>query len=137
MPAIDGDFPLFTPYLEPFAEIQPLRERVRRVLEALPAAVQRDFLEDHRFCVALENYQPGKGWSVWIHPPDPSGEVSRCVVLKRKLADCGEAFATYVIAHEFAHAYLRNGGWGAITDREEAADHLAAEWGFPRPAAAP
>ena len=40
----------------------------------------------------------------------------------------------YVIAHEFAHAYLRNGGWGEILDREEAADALAAHWGFPRPA---
>jgi len=39
-----------------------------------------------------------------------------------------------VIAHEFAHAFLRNGPWGEITDVEEAADALAATWGFIRPA---
>ena len=65
--------------------------------------------------------------------PGPTGESSRCVVLRPKLADCSEAFAYYVIAHEFAHAYLRNGGWGNISDVEEAADALAASWGFRRP----
>ena len=36
----------------------------------------------------------------------------------------------YVIAHELAHAVLRNGGrWGS-DDPEEAADALAAQWGF-------
>jgi hypothetical protein len=38
-----------------------------------------------------------------------------------------------VIAHELAHAYLRNGGWGEISDRELAADALAESWGFPKP----
>ena len=42
--------------------------------------------------------------------------------------------AKYIIAHEFAHAFLRNGGWGEITDAEEAADALAASWGFHKPA---
>jgi hypothetical protein len=65
--------------------------------------------------------------------PGPIGSGSRCVVLKPRLADCSEAFACYVIAHEFAHAFLRNGGWDAITDPEEAADALAASWGFERP----
>lgn len=124
---------LFTAYLEPFEQLEPLRRRVHAVLLALPEAVQSDFLDDPRFRVALETYQPGKGWSVWIALPDPSGQASRCVVLKRRLAECGEAFAKYVIAHEFAHAFLRNGGWGEITDREEAADRLAAQWGFPQP----
>lgn len=124
---------LFNAYLEPFEQIEPLRRRVHAVLLALPAAVQSDFVEDPRFRVALETYQPGRGWLVWIDLPDPRGPGSRCVVLKRRLAECGEAFATYVIAHEFAHAFLRNGGWGEITDREEAADRLAAQWGFPRP----
>ena len=66
--------------------------------------------------------------------PGPVGSSSRCVVLRPRLADCPEAFAYYVIAHEFAHAYLRNGGWGEITDIEEAADALAESWGFRRPA---
>jgi len=40
------------------------------------------------------------------------------VVFKPRLADCPEAFAHYVLAHELAHAYLRNGGWGDIADPE-------------------
>jgi hypothetical protein len=55
------------------------------------------------------------------------------VILKPRLADCPEDFAHYVIAHEMAHAYLRNGGWGTIEDPELAADTLAATWGFGRP----
>ncbi len=65
--------------------------------------------------------------------PGASGNESRCVVLRERLAHCSESFAFYVIAHEFAHAFLRNGGWGAISDQEEAADALAASWGFCRP----
>lgn len=65
--------------------------------------------------------------------PSAINAISRCVVLRRKLAYASEEFSKYVIAHEFAHAYLRNGGWGEITDIEEAADALAASWGFVRP----
>lgn len=103
------------------------------VLQALPVEVQQDFLTDARFQVTLENFEPGKGWSLWMPTPGPVGNESRCVVLRPRLATCPEAFATYVIAHEFAHAYLRNGGWGEITDVEQAADALAATWGFTRP----
>jgi signal-transduction protein with cAMP-binding, CBS, and nucleotidyltransferase domain len=39
----------------------------------------------------------------------------------------------YIIAHELAHAYLRNGGWGDLADPEASADALAASWGFIRP----
>jgi Zn-dependent peptidase ImmA (M78 family) len=39
----------------------------------------------------------------------------------------------YVIAHELAHAHLRNGGRWEGDDPERAADALAAEWGFTRP----
>jgi hypothetical protein len=38
-----------------------------------------------------------------------------------------------VIAHELAHAHLRNGGRHPEEDPEHAADSLAADWGFPRP----
>ncbi len=61
----------------------------------------------------------------------PSG-TSRCIVLKPRLEQCSIKFSRYIIAHEFAHAYLHNGGWGEITDREEAADALAQHWGFPK-----
>jgi hypothetical protein len=110
---------------------------VLAVLTALPTEVQRDFLDDPRFRVALEDFVPGRGWSLWMESPGPIGSGSRCVVLRPRLAHCSEAFAHYVIAHEFAHAYLRNGGWGEITDVEEAADALAASWGYRRPAGNP
>jgi hypothetical protein len=119
--------------LEAFADYEPLRQRVLRVLNELPVLVQRDFLDDPRFRVTIDNYVPGKGWTLWMAVPGPIGSGSRCVVLKPRLSNCSEAFACYVIAHEFAHAFLRNGGWGEITDIEEAADALAASWGFLRP----
>jgi hypothetical protein len=110
-----------------------LRERVLYVLNRLPEAVQRDFLDDPRFRITLERFVPGEGWSLWMATPGPVGSGSRCVVLRPRLGECSPAFAYYVIAHEFAHAFLRNGGWGDITDIEEAADALAASWGFRRP----
>lgn len=122
---------IFAPYLETFAACEPLRERVLKVLTALPEAVQRDFLDDPRFQVTLCNFEPGKGWTLLLASPGAS--MSRCVVLRPRLADSSEVFACYVIAHEFAHAYLRNGGWGEISDVEQAADALAASWGFRRP----
>lgn len=103
------------------------------VLEALPNIVQRDFLDDPLFRVTPETFIPGKGWTLFMDSPGDIASTSRCVVLRRRLAESSEAFAFYVIAHEFAHAYLRNGGWNEISDREEAADALAASWGFPRP----
>ncbi len=132
-PSPHKDHQIFTAHLEAFADCEPLRVRVFTVLSRLPEVVQRDFLDDPRFRIALENFVPGEGWSLWMASPGPVGSGSRCVVLRPKLADCSEAFALYVIAHEFAHAHLHNGGWGEITDIEEAADALAASWGYQRP----
>lgn len=123
----------FTRYLAPFAEYPVLQQRVLHVLESLPENVQNDFLTDPRFQVEIDNYVPGVGWSFLMPAPGMDGQGSRCVILRTKLADLNEAFACYVIAHEFAHAFLHNGGWGEITDIEEAADALAASWGFERP----
>jgi hypothetical protein len=120
-------------YLEPFSEHPVLRQRLLFVLERLPQEVLLDFFEDERFHVTIDNYQPGVGWSFLMPTPGMPGSGSRCVVLRPKLSVASEQFAWYVIAHEFAHAYLRNGGWGEITDVEDAADALAAAWGFPRP----
>lgn len=125
---------VFTVYVEPFAEHPVLQQRVLVVLESLPPEVQRDFLDDDRFGVEIDNYQPGVGWTLFMPTPGPPGQGSRRVVLRPKLNHASEAFALYVIAHEFAHAFLRNGGWGEITDIEEAADALAASWGYHRPA---
>lgn len=111
-----------------------LKVRVLTVLFAIPEHVQQDFLQDPRFRISIDNYVPGQGWTLWMATPGPIGSGSRCVVLRLKLAHCSEEFAHYVIAHEFAHAFLRNGPWGEILDVEEAADALAATWGFVRPA---
>lgn len=123
----------FVAYLAPFAEFPELQQRVLQVLDLLPAEVQNDFLDDPRFHWVLENYVPGRGWSMCVPAPGPLGSATRTIVLRRHLATCPLEFAHYVIAHELAHAFLRNGPWGAIDDVEEAADALAAHWGFPRP----
>ncbi len=125
---------VFAAYLEPFTGSAALQERVLSVLRALPDAVRRDLLDDPQFRMALDDFVPGEGRTVWMACPTPGGNGSRCVVLKPRLADCSEPFAHYVIAHELAHAYLRNGAWGPITDPEAAADALAASWGFSKPA---
>lgn len=123
----------FAKFIAPFSKHPVLQRRVLDVLEALPSNVQKDFLEDPRFRVEVDNFVPGVGWSFLMPAPGSNGKGSRCVILRTKLADLGEEFAKYVIAHEFAHAFLHNGGWGEITDIEEAADALAASWGFVRP----
>ena len=119
--------------LEPFVDLEPLHERLAFVLNQLPPAVQADFLNDPHFRISLDDCEPGKGRTVWMPCLNPNGSESRCVVLKPRLALCDESFSLYIIAHELAHAFLRNGGWGEIADREDAADALAANWGFPRP----
>ena len=128
---------VFSSYLEAFRHLVPLRQRVLHVLSKLPETVQQDFLNDPRLTVSLDNYVPGEGSTVFMAAPEGPGGGSRSVILKPKLSDCDEAFAYYVIAHEFAHAYLWNGPWGEITDVEDAADALAASWGFPLPGDAP
>jgi len=124
--------PDFSDLLDSFESLEPLQRRVLQVLTVLPKHVQQDFLLDSRFHMTLEN-RTGRATSTWMPAPGPIGSESRCVVLRPRLADCAEDFALYVIAHELAHAFLRNGGWGDITDREEAADALAASWGFHKP----
>jgi hypothetical protein len=101
-------------------------------MERLPHAILREFLDDPSFRIALDDLVPGKGRTVWMACPT-SANGSRCVILKPLLADCPEDFAHYVIAHELAHAHLRNGAWEAIEDAELAADALATHWGFIRP----
>jgi hypothetical protein len=121
-------------YVLGFVDLPPLVERIVNVLAELPADVLDDLLHDPCFRLALDSYVPGRGRTVLLASPTGGNwKGSRCVVLKHRLAECAEEFAHYVIAHEFAHAFLWNGGWGEITDREAAADALAAHWGFPAP----
>ena len=110
----------------------PLASRVVAVMERLPHGVSAEFLGDPRFRLALDDLAPRRGRTVWIASPGREGG-SRCVVLKPLLAECAEDFAHYIIAHELAHAHLRNGGWEEIDDPEAAADALATCWGFSRP----
>lgn len=106
-----------------------LSQRITKVLSQVPDNYRRDLLEDKGFRISLDDFVPGKGRTVLMAAPSNSG-ASRCVVLKPRLEKCSDAFCCYIIAHEIAHAWLNNGGWGEITDREEAADALAASWGF-------
>jgi hypothetical protein len=123
----------FERYLTTFAHLPRLQDRLLEVLRVLPEDVQLDFLEDSRFRIALDDFAPAAGRSVWLACPAPGGNGSRCVVLKPRLANCAKDFALYVIAHELAHAYLRNGTWGDHADPESSADALAANWGFVKP----
>lgn len=117
------------------AIVEPvLRTRVVNVLVAIPQDVASGLLHDPCFQIAIDNHVPGRGGTVWMAcPGDVVWKGSRSVVLKKRLTDCAENFAHYVIAHELAHAHLWNGPWGDITDPEHAADALAASWGFSRP----
>ncbi len=116
-----------------FDEYPQLQARVSLVLDSLPSPVIRDFEDDQSFAVTLEQIIPGRGASLFMALPRDQTHVSRCVVLRKKLDRAPADFAQYIIAHEFAHAYLRNGGWNGIEDKEEAADALAASWGFAKP----
>jgi hypothetical protein len=125
--------PSVSEYVARAIEEPVLRTRVVHVLAAMPQDIVAGLLNDPCFRIAIDNHVPGRGGTVWMAcPGDIPWKGSRSVVLRRRLADGPEDFAHYVIAHELAHAHLWNGGWGEITDPEEAADALAASWGFPR-----
>ena len=119
-------------WLDGFALDDFLREEVAGVMTRLPDHVRDDFLGDPAFLLC--DYEPRVGVMtvVPVGPPRRSAP-GRSVVLKRTLRRRPEAFVRYVIAHELAHAHLRNAGRFPGEDPERAADALAAEWGYPRP----
>jgi hypothetical protein len=113
-----------------------MRERVRYVFSALPEGVQQEFMGDPGFAIGI--YDTGRwGGSPLLIPCPQPARGSRLVALERSLTARSRAFAHYVIAHELAHALLRNRGRHPEEDPEVAADSLAAAWGFPRPATLP
>ena len=119
-------------WLRPFRLVAPLHDHTAHVLAALPDGVRSDLSADPpvTFC----DYDPTPGGVLQV----PVGRLSRAgparsVVLKRTLRDRPVVFIRWLIAHELAHAYLRNGGRWPGDDPEAAADALAGEWGFPRP----
>lgn len=119
----------FSDYVNSFEQLPISRLRILKVLHSLPEKVQNDFLSDANFRISVDEFEPGKGRTVMMPDLGPNG-TSRCVVLKPRLEKCSEKFACYIIAHEFAHAFLHNGGWGKIKDPEFAADALAKSWGY-------
>ncbi len=110
-----------------------LHEHVVGVVATLPGAVRDDLVGDPGFSMC--DYEPIAGAMMHVPMGMPSrNRAGRSVVLKRSLRRRPEPFVRYVIAHELAHAHLRNGGRFPGEDPEHAADALAAAWGFPRPA---
>ena len=112
--------------LEPF-----LKTHIAAVFIALPDEVRTDFVSDPSF--NLCDYEPSLAPAqITVRSPSAKGP-SRSVVLKRTLRRRPDNFIRWVIAHELAHAHLRNAGRHQGEDPEYAADSLAADWGFPRP----
>ena len=109
-----------------------LHGHVAGVVSLLPAEVRHDLVGDASFRIC--DYEPGRGVVAHVPVAAPGRHgASRSVVLKRTLRHRPPGFVRYVIAHELAHAHLRNRGRWPGDDPECAADALAADWGFPRP----
>lgn len=112
----------------------PLAELTVRVVASLPAEVVDDLVGDPTF--ALSVYDPDRGGPVSVmlgRLQVAVGRGARSVSLRADLPGRLPAFARWVIAHEFAHAYLRN-VCRPVAQAEREADDLAEAWGFPRPA---
>ena len=121
-------------WLRPFALEAFLHAHTSEVIKSLPDDVRSDLMDDPAFTMC--DYEPGMGRTFHV-PVRLSSERARgpgrAVVLKRTLRKRPVEFVRWVIAHELAHAHLRNGGRWKGDDPEHAADALAAGWGFPRP----
>lgn len=118
-------------WLDQFELDGEIRARMAEVLGALPGDVLMDLIEDPGFVIC--DYEPGPGKVFCVPMRLESRSPGRAVVLKRTLRKRPREFANWVIAHELAHAHLRNGGRFEGEDPEVAADALAATWGFPKP----
>lgn len=119
-------------WLRPFNLDESLHAHTAEVVASLPQHVREDLMEDPAFTMC--DYEPRAGTAFYVPVKLPARKrASRSVVLKRTLRTRPEPFVRWVIAHELAHAHLRNGGRWDGDDPEHAADALAAGWGFPRP----
>lgn len=106
-----------------------LRLHVRHVMGAMPHAVIIDLVSDDGFVLLEAEHRT----SALMIPAPGKRKPVRAVVLKRRMWRSDTHFVRWVIAHELAHAHLRNAGRHPGEDPEHAADALAAEWGFARP----
>ncbi|MEA2734191.1 MAG: hypothetical protein QOE14_642 [Humisphaera sp.] len=120
-------------WLRPFNLEASLHAHTAEVVASLPQNVRDDFMDDPAFTMC--DYEPRIGSAFYVPVKLPGRRrSSRSGVRKRTLRSRPETFVRWVIAHELAHAHLRNGGRYPGDDPEHAADALAAGWGFPRPA---
>ncbi len=105
---------------------------VVEVVAVLPKLVREDLMTDPSFI--MHDYDPRDRTVTCVPVGMPSrGKPGRSVSLKRTLNGRPIEFVRWVIAHELAHAHLRNRGRSIDEDPETAADSLAADWGFPKP----
>jgi hypothetical protein len=120
-------------WLQTFRMDSALQTHTAHVLRQLPDNVRSDIMGDSG--VTFYDYDPGPGviMQVPVKLPTAAGGASRSIVLKRTLRHRSPNFVHWLIAHELAHAHLRNAGRWPGDDPEVAADCLANEWGFPRP----
>ncbi len=130
-----GVVALIDQWLSAFRLDDHLHTHAAHVIGELPKAVRDDLMNDPGFVIC--DYEPGPSavMRVPMGVPRFGSGGSRSVVLKRTLRRARRPFVRWLIAHELAHAYLRNEGRWDGDDPEAAADALAAEWGFPRPPA--
>ena len=123
-------------FVAAFLTDETLKERVLHVFSALPEGAQKELMQDPGFSIGI--YDPGRSGGTRVLMPCPQApRGSRLVTLASSLGTRARVFAHYVIAHELAHALLWNRGRHPAEDPEIAADSVAAEWGFPRPATLP
>jgi hypothetical protein len=120
-------------WLDGFGLDDFVRQHVLNVLGTLPTDVQSDLIDDPAFFLSDYEPMPGRAFHVRVAIPI-ARSASRSVVLKRTLRHRSPDFVRWVIAHELAHAHLRNAGRFPGEDPERAADALAEQWGHPRPA---
>jgi hypothetical protein len=133
---LQNSFEPLAHFVARYIEHPVLCERILAVLKALPNEVIHDFLSDARFNMHVYNPDGGGHTNFHIASPGVGDAGSRMIAWKVSLAHAPLDFANYVIAHEFAHAYLRNRGRTHDEDPEDAADALAAEWGYDKPLSA-
>ena len=119
-------------WLQSFRLDSAPQSHTAHVLRQLPDDVRIDIMGEGG--VVFYDYDPGPGviMQVPVNSPGPAG-ASRSIVLKRTLRNRPANFVHWLIAHELAHAHLRNAGRWPGDDPEVAADSLARQWGFPRP----
>jgi hypothetical protein len=123
---------LINDWLTAFGLDRSLAAYAAQVVGQMSPDARADLIGDPAF--QMMDYDPTPGLITHIPVAAPRAKsAARSVLLKRTLKHRPAPFVRWVIAHELAHAHLRNAGRWPGEDPEHAADALAALWGFPRP----